>query len=123
MLKRLVVIGMLGLALPGCGEKERATPPDDALVFQARDALAAGDKPKALDLYTQAIEIRGTSWAYFERGRLKGEMSDPKGAMEDCVKGLEIDPENRDLIWLRDELKKPKASQFQPGAVPPSRKK
>lgn len=86
----------------------------------AQQALATGDTGKAMELLTASIEARPGPWAYYVRAKLYAEAADDANALADCGAGLELDPENSDLKWLRDEIKKPPGQRFQgKNAEPP----
>lgn len=96
----------------------------DALYHAAAEAQQQGDHPKALDLFSQAIATRPSGYAYLGRAKLYLEMKDEANANRDVEAGLQLDPEHRDLIWLRDQLKKPEKQRFKGSAAqPPSASK
>ncbi|MCA9100586.1 MAG: hypothetical protein KDA63_05535 [Planctomycetales bacterium] len=96
----------------------------DDLVRQAQDAAAAGELQKAIDLLTQALDERPSFYAYNERARIRLEQGDEAGALADCQAGLQLDPENSDLIWLQAELQKAPGDRFSGDAAePPSANK
>lgn len=109
------------IAVAGCGDSQ----PEELTVFrEAMDAIAAGDKVKGMELLNKCLEIKPSHYAYYERARLHMENKEIPKAIEDCKKGLELDPENKDLKWLLAELEKPEPKRFQgPAALPPASRK
>lgn len=76
----------------------------------AHSSAEAGDHAKAIELYTQAIELNPEDdRIYFDRGQSKFFNQDFKGALEDFTKALEINPFNfpayveRGLTYARFE--------------------
>ena len=67
---------------------------EDVLLFCARLAHAGGDNDKALDFYTQVIDVNPFHLeAYRERGKLRYDGDDKQGAEEDIQKVLELNPQ------------------------------
>lgn len=96
----------------------------DGLFHAAAEAQKQGDHAKALDLFSQAIATRPSGYAYLGRAKLYLEMKDDAHAAQDVEAGLQLDPEHRDLIWLRAQLKKPERLRFKGAeAQPPSASK
>jgi tetratricopeptide (TPR) repeat protein len=93
---------------------------DDAsnLFLEARRALKAGDRAKAMELYTQSIDAKPYAWNLYERGKLYAEDGNEQAALADVTAGLAIDPQFEDLQWLQEELKKPKEQRLK--TPPPS---
>ena len=109
------------VAMGGCGRAPSKVEDAHELVRQAVEARTAGKNDEALALFNRALEIRAVPYVYFERAKLHHDLHDDQAALADCAKGLEIDPEYRDLRWYREELSKPVARQFQGAkARPPS---
>ncbi|MEA1951000.1 MAG: hypothetical protein U9N87_06415 [Planctomycetota bacterium] len=110
-------------ALAGCSETPQVEPGVDVFM-KAQEAIQAGNKPEAMKLLNQSIEAQPTFYAYAARGRLYLEMGNAQSAMADCQKGLELEPEDRDLKWLMSQIKLPAARRFQgAAAAPPSSSK
>jgi tetratricopeptide (TPR) repeat protein len=99
------------LAFIGCGGGPSASKSYDHLVAAAT-AISAGDKDTALTELSASIEQSPSAWAYFQRARIYLEKGQESDAVADCQKGLEIDPNYRNLLWLSAELKKPAAQRF-----------
>jgi hypothetical protein len=95
----------------GCGGNSSATKGYDHLVAAAQ-AISAGDKETAVSELTASIEASPSAWAYFERARINLDQGQEQAAVSDCQKGLELDPKDRNLLWLSGELKKPVAQRF-----------
>jgi hypothetical protein len=107
----------------GCGGgRPSASKAYDHFVAAAK-ALETGDKESAFTELSASIEKSPTDWAYFERARLNLEKNQADAAAADCNKGLELNAQSRDLLWLSGELKKPAAQRFKGKlAKPPGRK-
>jgi len=103
-----LVLGIsFSLAL-GCGSaepKEQVKSRD--LFIAARKAVAQGDSAAAIQALDASIEAAPSTWAYFERAKIKATTGDDEGAVADCNAGLELDPRNQDFKWLLAQLKKP----------------
>lgn len=114
-------IGTLG-AFSSCGGNGE---PEELTVFrEAMEAVAAGDKAKGMELLNECIQIKPSHYAYLERARLYMDQKDTPKAIDDCKKGLELDPENKELTWLLGELEKPEPERFKgPAALPPASRK
>lgn len=108
MLIGICIVPLLG----GCG----GTPSEPTRSYNhlvaASEAIAAGDKEKAMTELTAVIDTSPNGWAYFERARLQLEQGKEPEAVADCQKGLELEPDNSQLKWLSGELKKPAAQRF-----------
>lgn len=110
--------------LLGCGEAEYQPPEQDRVFFMAQAALAEGNREKALELYSQSLATHPTPYGYMARAKVQLDLGDEGAATKDCESGLQLDPEDGDLLWLRGEIKKPAAQRFQgANALPPSAKK
>lgn len=106
--------------LAGCGQKTQLDAAGEAFVV-AQQALAVGDRERALANLDASIAARPDVWAYVLRARLYAEQGEDVKATEDVEAGLSLDPEQSDLLWLKKQLKKPKHSRFQGrDAAPPS---
>lgn len=109
-------------AILGCGGSAVPTKGYDHFVAAAK-ALEAKDKDAAFAELSASIDATPTDWAYFERARLNLEKGQEPAAIEDCNKGLEVNPRSRELLWLSGELKKPAAKRFKGKlATPPGKK-
>ena len=113
------------VALAGCGSDENAQFNEARDLFlEASSALQSGDSAKAIEAFTKCIEVMPSAEAYMERAKLYAEANRQEDAMKDCEAALEFSPENPDVLWLIEELKKPKEKRFQgKTAEPPSRGK
>lgn len=106
-----LVVGAILAA--GCGDPQLAAlEKSDQLYGEAAKAQAGGDQAKALELFGQAIAAKPTPHAYLARAKLYLEMKNEAGAKSDAEAGLQLDAENRDLAWLRDQLNKPAKQRF-----------
>ncbi|MEX0611027.1 MAG: hypothetical protein WD738_00360 [Pirellulales bacterium] len=99
------------MPVSGCGGGPSASKAYDHFVAAAK-ALEAGDKETALTELSASIEKSPTDWAFFERARIYLDKGQEEDAVADCHKGLELDPKDRNLLWLSAELKKPAAQRF-----------
>jgi hypothetical protein len=91
----------------------------------AQQALAQGDKAKAMQELSISLEQEPYDFAYLARAKLHLENGDEAQALADCEAGLALaetpETENADLKWLQGELKKPANQRFKgPNANPPS---
>jgi Tfp pilus assembly protein PilF len=116
--------GLLVLAA-GCGGQTEANVPEAAQhLIEARQAMADGDTAQALAALDASIASEPNSWAYLERAKIRAAQGDDQAAEADCQALLALEPENRDVAWIRGELKKPVAGRFQGKfAYPPSASK
>ena len=111
-------------AIIGCGGSSEPNIPDSArLLLDAQKAIAAGDNAAALTALQASIDAEPTTWAYLERAKLNGKQGNDQAVEQDCVEILKLDPEHKDVAWIRAELKKPASARFPEGAEPPSARK
>lgn len=105
---------VLMCALAGCSG-ERATPTAEAnrLLLEAKQFAADGKVEAAKEAFAASIAAEPTKWAYLERAKLEAEADDVQAAAADCDAALKLFPADPDLVWLREELKKPKEQRFQ----------
>ena len=96
----------------GCGGSGVELDESGEHFVAAQQALAEGNREKAMAELTAAIKAGPDPWAYYQRAKLYSDAGDEKAALADCEAGLKIDPENTSLKWLQGELKKPKAKRF-----------
>jgi Tfp pilus assembly protein PilF len=115
----------LAVSLAGCGGSSGPKLSDSSkLLIEARTAIADGNPAKAMESLDASIAAQPTSWAYLERAKLNARQGSDQAAEADCKEVLKLDPENRDVPWIRGELKKPKEKRFQGQfQFPPSAKK
>ena len=88
---------------------------------EAKQAIAAGDTAGAMTALQASIDAQPNTWAYLERAKLNAKQGKDQEALADCEEILKIHPENRDVPWLKAELKKPADKRFQ--TRPPSSNK
>ncbi len=98
--------------LVGCDGGEQKLPEWVNPLVDARKALAAGEKAKAMEALSASIVMKPTVWALMERSKMHLEQGDAEAANADCVKALEIEPKSRDVKWLQSEIKKPEVKRF-----------
>ena len=104
-------------AIIGCGGSSEPNIPDSArLLLDAQKAIAAGDNAAALTALQASIDAEPTTWAYLERAKLNGKQGNDQAVEQDCVEILKLDPEHKDVAWIRAELKKPASARFPEGA-------
>lgn len=121
---RIVVVGLFGVVLAGCGGSGPALDEADQALVDARAAVASGDQEKAKELLDVSISLKPDTWSYYERARLLAETGDDDAARDDISSGLELDPEHAELLWLQKQIKKPKRSRFKGSSgAPPSASK
>jgi Tfp pilus assembly protein PilF len=122
----LVVAGIAATAFAaGCsGDAEPKLSDSANALVEARQAFAAGDEAKAIELLSASIESEPSIWAYLDRAKIYATQGNDAGAQADCEAALKLAPENKDIPWIQGELKKPKDKRFQGAfALPPSAKK
>lgn len=105
MKKILVLVLFCSVLIMSCKKvmDDNASPEEiknnqNEIVDQAIDDLIYGNitADEALNILTKAIEQNkgnGIEWLYVERGKIKRDLQDFEGALEDMNKGLEIKPE------------------------------
>jgi tetratricopeptide (TPR) repeat protein len=106
-----LVLLLVGFVASACG-RSSGPKAEDTLILDAREAIQADDQQKALEMLSQSLATRPTSYGYYERAKLYADMGNDAAALADCQKGLELYRESRELNWLQSELKKPKTSRF-----------
>jgi predicted Zn-dependent protease len=89
----------------------------------AQEALARGDTAAALTALQASIDAQPNSFAYIERIKINAKQGNDAAVEEDVQALLKIDPENRDIGWIRAEMKKPAASRFDANSKQPSMSK
>ena len=109
----------MGVGCGGSGEIELTEEQD--FFVAAAEALASGDQAKAMEMLTKSIEAKPSRYAHFERAKLYEQQGEDQKALEDCAAALQIQPGDRDVLWLQGELKKAKDKRFKGRfANPPS---
>jgi tetratricopeptide (TPR) repeat protein len=107
------VLLMFVFPASGCGDSDKGVPEAAVNHFiAASKAIADGDREAALRELTASIEQKPTAWAYYQRAKVLLDGGQESEAADDCVKGLELEPDHRDLKWFAGELKKPAAKRF-----------
>jgi hypothetical protein len=110
----------LALYLVGCGGPESGPPESAQLFLEAQRAAASGDNAAALALLQASIDAEPNVYAYMERIKLNAKQGADAVVEEDVQAILKLEPDNRDVAWIRAELKKPAAARFDAAAKPPS---
>ena len=114
----------LVLPVAGCGEKHAEVKHSNDLLIEARQAITAGDTAKAIEALNASIEAKPNTWALFELAQLQLGEGDEQAALASCDKGLELDPESADILWLKGEIEKPEEKRFKGRfKFPPSQRK
>ena len=113
----------LVLACLGCGGPAGGHAPAIAgqKLEEAKKAIAAGDAAGAMTALQASLDAQPNTWAYAERAKLNAKAGKDQEALADCEEILKLNPENRDVPWIKAELKKPADKRFQ--TAPPSTKK
>jgi hypothetical protein len=122
--RRGLAFSTLLAAILGCGGSSEPRIPESArLLLEAQKSIAAGDNAAALTALQGSIDSEPTTWAYLERIKLNGKQGNDAAVEEDVQAILKLDPENRDVAWIRTEIKKPASARFDASATPPSARK
>jgi hypothetical protein len=122
--QRWLAFSALLAAILGCGGSSEPKIPESArLLLEAQKSIAAGDNAAALTALQASIDAEPTTWAYLERAKLNGKQGNDQAVEQDCVEILKLDPQHKDVAWIRAELKKPASARFAEGAAPPSARK
>jgi hypothetical protein len=118
--RRVIGACSLTICLVGCGGSDGG-PPDAAQRFlEAQEAIARGDNAAALASLQASIDANPNTWAYMERLKINAKQGADAAVEEDVQAILKLNPENRDVAWIRTEMKKPAAARFDAAAKPPS---
>ena len=110
----------LALCLAGCGGSKGGPPESAQLFLEAQRAAASGDNAAALASLQASIDAEPNVYAYMERIKINGKQGNDAAVEEDVQAILKINPENRDIDWIRAEMKKPAAARFDAAAKAPS---
>ena len=111
---------LLALILSGCGETEKGPPPAAQLFLEAQQAIAKGDPAAALEALQASIEADPSEYSYMERIKINGKQGNDAAVEADVQEILKLNPKNRDIDWVRAEMKKPAAARFDGSSLPPS---
>jgi Tfp pilus assembly protein PilF len=112
-------VAVLTLILPcvavlGCDTSKPNPIPVSATTFlDAQKHFEAGENEKALELVSASLEQEPSSWGHFLRAQIYLKLGDEAKAVADCDAGLQVDPGDARLTWLKGELAKPAAARFQ----------
>jgi predicted Zn-dependent protease len=116
-----VAVAAMTALLTGCESEQQKL---EDVYGKAIEAIDAGDMETALPLLDELIAARPQPGLYLERAQAKLKAGDEAGAADDCQEGLKLDPEDRDLKWLRAEIKKEAKQRFKgKNKEPPGRSK
>ncbi len=109
----------------GCsGETEPDVSDSGKYLIEARQAVAEGNDAKAREALDASIKAEPNLWAYMERAKLNAKQGQDPAALADCEEILKLNPENRDVPWIKGELKKAVDQRFKgASATPPSMRK
>lgn len=108
------------LCVAGCGQNNEIS---EAGVYlnDALAAIEAGENERAIELLSKSLELEPDPYAYLQRAKLYLEADDAESANADIAKGLALEPEHPDLLWLQEQAKKPLRTRFKGrDAEPPS---
>lgn len=110
-----ILMGLISVVLVGCGGSQQ-----DGSQFQHDEAaklfleamkVRSTDQAQAQELLTESIDTRPSYNAYFHRAWIYALQGKDELAQADLNAGLELEPESRDLKWLKGELQKPAAKR------------
>lgn len=102
----------------GCGKE---LPRSIDIHREAIQAAADNDHHTAVELLTEALESHQDARTYYDRAQSYLQIGDTEAALADCESGLALEPEDADLLWLKEEASKPRSKRFQgKNALPPS---
>ena len=100
-------------SLAGCGGSSEPEISDSGMsLVEARQAIDEGDTTKALAALDASIKSEPNSWAYLERGIINARQGADETVLSDCAEVLKLEPANKDVPWLKGELKKPVKGRF-----------
>lgn len=121
--RRAMALSLLALTLSGCGETEKGPPPAAQLFLEAQQAIAKGDPAAALAALQASIDADPSEYSYMERIKINGKQGNDAAVEADVQEILKLNPKNRDIDWIRAEMKKPAAARFDGSTQPPSARK
>jgi len=106
----------------GCGGNSgKMVHSDGAKYYIEAMKVRTQDAEKCLELLEKSVAMEPTGPTYFQIAWIYAKKNDWDNAGVNVKAGLELDPENTNLLWLEQELKKPeKKRSFK---LPPSSKK
>lgn len=109
-------------AVIGCGQRDAVELTEEQNYFVlAADALNSGDDAKAMEMLAKSIETKPSRYAHYERAKLYEKQGADEQALADCAAALQLQPGDKDVLWLQGEIKKPKDKRFKGRfANPPS---
>ena len=107
---RCVPLLLVACGLSGCGSEK--LPESVDLHLEALQAASDGDHLAAIDLLTKALEQHRDAKTYFDRARSYLELDQTAAAIADCDAGLAMEPDDADLLWLKNEAEKPRLKRF-----------
>ncbi|MBA4104524.1 MAG: hypothetical protein C0485_02115 [Pirellula sp.] len=118
-----MTFSLLALILSGCGETEKGPPPAAQLFLEAQQAIAKGDPTAALTALQASIDADPNEYSYMERIKINGKQGNDAAVEADVQEILKLNSKNRDIDWIRAEMKKPAAARFDGSTTPPSARK
>lgn len=118
-----ILASSIACACIGCGGPASGRDPVVAgqKLEEAKKAIASGDTASAMTLLQASLDAQPNTWAYAERAKLNAKAGKDQEALADCEEILKLNSDNRDVPWIKAELKKPADKRFQ--TAPPSTKK
>lgn len=115
---------MVAVLFGGCDAGKSEVTVSNNYFIEASRAIGAGDTVKAMEALNASLDIKPSVWAYMERAKLNLQNGDQQAALADCQAALAISPEDRDVLWLQAEIKKPASKRFKGRfKTPPSHSK
>ena len=118
-----IAFSFLALVFSGCSESEKGPPPAAQLFLEAQQAIAKGEPAAALTALQASIDADPNEYSYMERIKINGRQGNDAAVEADIQEILKLNPKNRDIDWVRAEMKKPAASRFDGSTTPPSARK
>jgi Tfp pilus assembly protein PilF len=118
----LFLVAALLAAAPGCGGGDSVELTEEQNYFVlAAAALASGDDAQAMEMLSKSIASKPSRYAHYERARIHERQGADDQALADCAAALQLQPGDKDALWLQGEIKKPKDKRFKGRfATPPS---
>jgi tetratricopeptide (TPR) repeat protein len=109
----VAIAAVVGISVfSGCADDRPQVSSATQLLIDARGLIAVGENDKALEALNASIESEPSMWSLFERAKLHEKLGDDAAAVKDCDEALKLEPDDRDVIWFKTELKKPAGQRF-----------
>lgn len=112
IVKLYLLLGLLLVSVVGCGKPSGKMVHDEGANYYIEAMkVRATDEAKCLELLGKSIEKTPTGSAYFHRAWILAKQDSFDEASKNIVTGLELTPEESDLLWLQKELGKPEGKR------------